>query len=242
MRFSRSQKGFSLIELAIALTVIGILTAGALTGQRMIETANLRSVITDLQEYQGAFKIFKTQYGAYPGDISNAHSYWDNGANTVCGTAAQCNGDKNGKIELGSADNDREVQRAWQHLSLAQFIEGRYNGLGPRCAAGSQPTGPIDGSTYLFGVATTAVFGKYGNSIEFAGIGSCEGPILMPSEAKEIDKKIDDGVANTGLLFAVDGVGQSAAACSQAIGHATGANYSTLSDTAKRCRLYLWLE
>ncbi len=57
--------GFSLVELAIVLVILGLLAGGVLSGQSLIRAAELRSVIAEYQRYYTAVKIFNDE-GAVP--------------------------------------------------------------------------------------------------------------------------------------------------------------------------------
>ena len=97
--------GFSLLEISIVLAVVGMLSGGVLAGQSLIKAAELRTVMTELREYQTAINIFKEKYFALPGDMSNATEFWGK-LNSTCTTHAGtanadgvCNGNGNGTID-----------------------------------------------------------------------------------------------------------------------------------------------
>lgn len=134
--------GFSLVELAIVLVIIGLITGGILMGQDLIRASELNSVVTDLNKYKTAVNTFRLKYNAYPGDMANATLYWgraDGGspASSNCAApntnvtvpTATCNGNGDGNIAFGSLANS-ESYRAWQHLSLSGLVPGNFTGVG----------------------------------------------------------------------------------------------------------------
>ena len=91
----RTQHGFTLVELSISLLVIGLLIGGVMVGRDMIKSAQMRSVVSQLDSYTGAMRTFELKYGYLPGDIppsiagknglftlTNANTDWD-GASTA---------------------------------------------------------------------------------------------------------------------------------------------------------------
>ena len=61
--------GFSLVELAIVLVILGLLVGGVLTGKALIRAAEIRSQIVQIDEYRLAANTFKEKYFYWPGDI-----------------------------------------------------------------------------------------------------------------------------------------------------------------------------
>jgi prepilin-type N-terminal cleavage/methylation domain-containing protein len=66
------QQGFSLIESAIVLVIMGFLIGSVLKGRDLIESARLKRVISQLNEYRLATNTFLDKYDALPGDFSEA--------------------------------------------------------------------------------------------------------------------------------------------------------------------------
>ena len=64
-------KGFTLVELAIVITIIGILIGGVLKGQQLIEQARAAATISQLNDFRTAYRIFQTTYDAIPGDMAD---------------------------------------------------------------------------------------------------------------------------------------------------------------------------
>jgi len=67
-------KGFTLVELAIVLTIIGLLIGGILKGQQLIQNARITSTISQINAIESATTTFRDTYGAMPGDILGAPS------------------------------------------------------------------------------------------------------------------------------------------------------------------------
>ena len=66
-----NNKAFSLIELSIVLIIIGLLVAGIIGGQSLIESARIRNYLTEMKQYQVAVNTFIINKGRLPGDLNN---------------------------------------------------------------------------------------------------------------------------------------------------------------------------
>lgn len=86
----RDRRGFTLIELAIVLVIIGLVVGSVLVGRDLIHVAMLRAQISDLIKYETAVRTFQGKYNALPGDMANATSL-------IPGVTH--NGDGDGKID-----------------------------------------------------------------------------------------------------------------------------------------------
>jgi len=64
----KDQKGFTLIEIAIVLVIIGLLIGGVLKGQSMIQNAKVKRLVNDIQGMQAAVLAFQDRYQMLPGD------------------------------------------------------------------------------------------------------------------------------------------------------------------------------
>ena len=105
---------FSLLEISIALMVIGILMIGALKGKDLIDAARLYRLAGDLQTYQLATLRFYEMFQALPGDFDQASTRIKGGLQ---------DGNGNGVIEGNGFDAGSEAYRAWAHLGAAKLIE-----------------------------------------------------------------------------------------------------------------------
>ena len=188
--------GFTLIEIAIVLVIVGLLIGGVLAGQQLIHGARVRNLISQQDGVKAAFFGFQDRYRALPGDYNQANT------NISCGTGTPCfNGNGNGRIDTGTAGTTHEEISAWAHLAGAGFINGSYS------MATSTTTAPTVGNTPKnpFGAyAQLAYDGLWGTSDHaFIATRVLKHSIKTGNEVPvsilaEIDRKIDDGKPYTG--------------------------------------------
>lgn len=185
----RRQTGFTLIEIAIVLVIIGLLLGGILKGQELITSARVRNLISQQEGVKAAYFGFLDRYRALPGDYDQASKNIANIAGvTQCGTG---DGNGNGRIETTGNENIL----AWEHLSKAGFINGSYT-CNPTESNATTPTNPYAVRLQLVWDNDYADAGgnpplrhnlKTGNQI--------------PSDIlAEVDRKIDDGNALAGVF------------------------------------------
>ena len=112
--------GFSLVELAIVLVILGLLIGGVLSGQSLIRASELRSVTQQYQSIIAATVSFRDKYFAIPGDMNNASQFWGLQAsygscyNAASSSALTCNGNGNGKVELSVVSNPYDSMEAFR--------------------------------------------------------------------------------------------------------------------------------
>jgi len=67
------QKGFTLVEIAIVLVIIGLLLGGVLKGQELIKNAKINSVVQDFEGIKAAYYAYVDRTGKIPGDTGGGY-------------------------------------------------------------------------------------------------------------------------------------------------------------------------
>ncbi len=128
MKSLGKNEGFTLVEMAIVLVIIGIILGAILKGQELITNAKIKRLYNQYREIMAAVYTYYDKYDRLPGDDDTARSRW---------TGAP-NGDGNGRIDGGEGDTGedaaylncrgggggREVCWLWRHLRYANIIPG----------------------------------------------------------------------------------------------------------------------
>ncbi|MDD4615834.1 MAG: prepilin-type N-terminal cleavage/methylation domain-containing protein [Alphaproteobacteria bacterium] len=181
-RSHRNSEAFTLVELSIVLVIIGLIIGGVLSGRQILANAQTTNAINAFQSYQAQFQTYTQNYGAMPGDDSNAQARFT-GAGTTNTTSP------NGTLE-GAFDSttDTESRLAWSHLRAAGLVKGAGSSV-------VQPSNPFGG---IFGFQNGA----------FTGTGALSTNVIclnrVPGDAATtIDTKLDDGVPNSGSVSAI---------------------------------------
>jgi prepilin-type N-terminal cleavage/methylation domain-containing protein len=217
-------KAFTLLELAIVLSVIGLIVAGITVGTTIITQSKIRAIASELRQFQTAISGFTIQYNALPGDFATASTYFST-CTSAAGDGGSCNGNGDGYIGIksqnwwgGTTYNSNENLRAWQHMNLGGFLPVAYTGFGASTTNGTEPgvnspKSKYEGGIYLFW-GDTCYTGNYYSVLQLAGqtgtaltgglnttpIGSY--PLLTTQDAFDLDTKMDDGKPTSGKLWA----------------------------------------
>lgn len=189
------QGGFTLIEIAIVLVIIGLLLGGVMKGQELINTARVRSLNNNIDGITSAWFSFQDRYRAFPGDYTQATV---NLPTVPSGTIA--NGDGNGLVGLtGTTDSPAERANVWLHLQAAGYITGAFDGNNIVVGAFNcnLTTCPDNG----FGQGMVVSRG----TLQQTPGGSPAHELLsgraIPSDVlAELDRKIDDGTPSAGAV------------------------------------------
>lgn len=189
-RIECAARGFTLVEVAIVLVIVGLLIQVVVTGQEMIHNARVHDIVAQQAAAEAAVLAFQDRFRALPGDYAFADT------NIKCGASTCLNGNGNGRIEAGTGGAIHEEILAWQHMNAAGFVAGNYQMIG---AAVSVPT-PDNTPTSAYGgylaVITDAVWGTSGNTILRNNVKTGN---LVPAEiVAEVDRKTDDGLPGSG--------------------------------------------
>jgi prepilin-type N-terminal cleavage/methylation domain-containing protein len=70
----KDQKGFTLVEIAIVLVIIGLLIGGVLKGESMIHNAKVKRLVNDFEGLRAAVITYQDRFGMYPGDESDTNT------------------------------------------------------------------------------------------------------------------------------------------------------------------------
>ena len=224
MQPKRMQSGFTLVEIAIVLVIIGLLLGGILKGQEMITQARIKNVVNDFNGITAAYFSYMDRYKAVPGDDPNAAQRWPGGG----GIPAALNGGSNGQIgglygvsspaTLAQANVDNtqgESWNFWWHLRLAGFVAGATSGQ----AAYSQPTNAVGG---IVGVQTNAL-------TNLTGVVMCSANV-PDKVASAVDTQVDDQRSNTGQMMAYT-MGTTDTAATNITGATAATNYVETGST-----------
>ena len=184
----RSQAGFSLIEIAIVLVMIGLLLGGVLKGQELITGARVRSLISQQDGIKAAYFGFFDRYRAPPGDYGLATT-------NIAGVTADGNG--NNLVEFAAACAAPSCQPAeyivvWEHLSHAGFVNGSYTFAPAPATPTSVPRNPF-GAYVQVVLDNTYGTGPAGPPIPATRHNIKTGNWIPSDILAEIDRKIDDG-------------------------------------------------
>jgi prepilin-type N-terminal cleavage/methylation domain-containing protein len=176
--------GFTLVEIAIVLVIIGLLLGGILKGQEMITQAKIKNVINDFNGITAAVNSYRDRYRTLPGDDKGAVARW--GAGTTDG-----NGDGVIAGKYSAIGGPVESQLFWQHLRLAGFVPG---------GGYEQPRNSTSG---IIGVQT-------GDAAGNPALGAFSSLIMCTTSipdkvAGAVDTQMDDGLPNSGQVRAFQG-------------------------------------
>ena len=225
MPMNSSRSGFTLVETALVLLLIGIFSASVLKGYEFIQTQKQVTTIKEVEAYRAAFGIYYQSYGFLPGDNPAAQTLLPN-----CTAALQCfNGNRNMTIGTAQADwassayNDvpitTENTQVWVHLAASDLLPGVTPSDGAIEWRRSHPAARYDGGFRVIEwnklVAVPPADPSTRNRAFAVTAKSLNGPILQPRNlnpltprlAGAIDQKMDDGDGTKGSVLVASAVG-----------------------------------
>ena len=212
----RSEAGFTLVELAVVMIIIGLLIGGILKGQELIANAEIASTVSEVKGIDAATSTFRDKYDAMPGDMTNPGGRLAN-CTGVGGCTTAGNGDNRTIGGLPLAAPTGEADRFFVHLNAADLLGGISPG-GPAGWGQIFPEASVQGGFHAqywnggaLGIGTPPA-GHY-LSLVFNPDVANTNTTLTPNQAQRIDTKLDDGIPTTG-----DVVG-SVAACGTVAGY-----------------------
>jgi prepilin-type N-terminal cleavage/methylation domain-containing protein len=186
------QAGFTLVEIAIVLVIIGLLLGGVLKGQELINSAKVKNLAQDFRNVPLFIYGYQDKFRALPGDDAQAAAH-------VTGTAATTGGTLGNGVIEGAWDSTTVTEESflfWQHVRLAGLAAG------PTSTADTNYA-PRNADGGIIGITTNSNTAPYITGMRGTYL-VCSGSVLG-KYAKQLDSTIDDGCPNTGSLRAVLG-------------------------------------
>lgn len=195
----QNQAGFTLIEIAIVLVIIGLLLGGVLKGQELINSAKVKNIATDFRNIPVFIYGYQDKYRALPGDDANAASH----LGVASGVVASGNGDG----VLGTATDNwsttnatDETQLFWQHVRLAGLAAGPTSGQ-----TDYRPNNAMGGVIGIQSGSSTAPPMKDFNGVAIRGSYIICSTGILGKFVKQLDITMDDGNTGTGSMIALKG-------------------------------------
>ncbi|MBF0589671.1 MAG: type II secretion system protein [Magnetococcales bacterium] len=137
LQTDRYQGGFSLIEIATVMVIIGLLVGGGLMmGRSLIQGAKVKDLIAIKKDLSGAARLFKQRYKFWPGDLPNA-------GDDISGVSTECDYAPAAQANIGNGRIDNvvitgtvtESSCVADHLVQAGMIRGGGDDLASRFGA-----------------------------------------------------------------------------------------------------------
>ena len=190
------QQGFTLVEIAIVLVIVGLLLGGILKGQDLVNGARVRNLADMNAGVQAAYFGFIDRYRQVPGDMTAAAA-----ASAIGDPAITAGGNANGRIDPADW---REASALWVHLTRSGLLQGSYDGGATSAtryrAAAVAPQNTFNGYMLLGQTRdySTTVGGP--SATQAVRLGLVLGDNIPVDIARELDLKIDDQRPLTGAL------------------------------------------
>lgn len=183
----KQNQGFTLIEIAIVLVIIGLLLGGVLKGQELINSAKVKNMATDFRNIPLYIYGYQDKFKSLPGDDPRADTNLSP-SGTLGPAATRGNGVIDGLWQPATPATD-ESSLFWQHVRLAGLAAGSTNPADPnyfptnadggRIGIASGANSPITGLTGTYIICSAAILGKY---------------------VKQLDIQMDDRDTETGSM------------------------------------------
>ena len=198
---ARKQSGFTLVEIAVVLVLIGLLLGGILKGQQLISGARVRNMADQNSGIQAAYYGFIDRYRQVPGDMppALACSAITAEVDADCGGTPTTGGNQNGRI-----DQWEEAGAVWAHLAHSRLLNGSYNGSTATAAQyeAGVLTGQVPGNAFQQPVLLgfTDDYDSGGGAASTVRLAYVFGAGVTPSLLRELDVKLDDGNPGSGTV------------------------------------------
>lgn len=221
---NRSQAGFTLVELAIVMIIIGLLIGGILKGQELIANAQVTATASQVKSVEAALNTFDDSYSAMPGDMLAPNTRLPNCTAAPCATPGNGNG-RIAETPQAAAAQNSEATIFWNQMATVDLLGGVDPSSTAIAWGDALPEADIGGG-FTIGYAAAAPTGSGGtfNSGHYLAMrqdpgtaiaASAANANLKPTQAARIDRKLDDGTADSGTVRAAGDGGCYAAAVYQ---------------------------
>jgi prepilin-type N-terminal cleavage/methylation domain-containing protein len=261
------QAGFTLVELAIVMIIIGLLIGGILKGQELVANARVTATVAQIKALDGAISTFSDKYNAVPGDMINPGARLPN-----------CTGDCSATYAFGAVQGDGNIVdanaftpgtgayatgsegfKSFLHLAAANLITG----VNPDRVAAAGGNAVILGDSMLETEISNGGyrlgFSRQGNAAGIPVGSMRRGHYLMltgsvtdalnglnslfmnPTQASQIDFKIDDGVPDAGSVQAPR-TGAAATRCVVVAGGVNVYDEADVGGDGQGCSLYIQVQ
>ncbi len=188
---SRIEAGFTLIEIAIVLVIIGLLLGAVQKGQELINSGKAKAVMADFRNTATMLSAFQDRFRAVPGDDAQAANHLA-GATTAASASGQTPGNGNIEGPWNSTSASDESVILWQHLRLANLASG--DTTAPASASDLNSWLPRNQEGGRIGVQSTQLISNWSGR-QFICQDNISGRI-----AQQVDSNMDDGAPSTGSI------------------------------------------
>jgi prepilin-type N-terminal cleavage/methylation domain-containing protein len=204
----RNQSGFTLIEIAIVLVIIGLLLGGILKGQELINSAKIKNLATDFRNIPVYIYGYQDKFKALPGDDKDVVTHLGASATLATGpatcnngAAAPCTG--NGVIDglWNSTTTTDETFVFWQHVRLAGLANGSTTLTDPAYLPTNAGGGQIGIQSGSSSATINPITDSSGNPIRGSYVICSSG--ILGKYVKQLDIQMDDGNTASGSMMAV---------------------------------------
>lgn len=184
----RNEAGYTLIEMAIVLAIIGLLLGGVLKGQALLDSARVKNLANDFRNVPVMHYAYQDKFRALPGDDAKAALHVGDGAASVS------DGNGNGVIDGAWDAASGESFQYWQHVRLAGLAAGKTL----TSAADYRPGNASGGRVGVTGINNRPIATLPG------GFFVCSDGIAG-KDARQLDVMLDDGDTASGAMQAAQG-------------------------------------